>query len=89
MKYTFDFRPGAQKDLRSIPRPEALRLLQALATLGDDPYAPNPAAKPLNGHPGLYRIRSGDYRAVYRVIDDRLVIYVIHVGDRRDIYRDL
>jgi len=41
----------------------------------------------LSGEEGLYRVRSGDYRAIYRLKDDLLVVLVVKVGHRRDIYR--
>lgn len=87
MKYRFDFRPQAQRAIRAIPLEDARRLLTALAALGSDPYAPNPAVKPLTGYQGVYRIRSGDYRAVYTIDDGKLVIRVVDAGRRRDIYR--
>ncbi|AVH22518.1 type II toxin-antitoxin system RelE family toxin [Nocardia cyriacigeorgica] len=89
MKYAFEFRPAARRSLRAIPQADAIGLLNALTTLGDDPYAINHAVKPLTGYAGLYRIRYGNYRAVYRVDDGRLVILVVHAGHRREIYRSL
>ncbi|MFW5415796.1 type II toxin-antitoxin system RelE/ParE family toxin [Nocardiopsis sp. CNT-189] len=87
MKYAFVFEEAATKALKKIPQPDAIALLRALSTLGDDPYAPNPQVKPLKGHDSLYRIRSGSYRAVYRIENDRLVILVIAVGPRTNVYR--
>ncbi|MBF6543867.1 type II toxin-antitoxin system RelE family toxin [Nocardia brasiliensis] len=89
MKYAFEFRPSARRSLRAIPQADAIGLLNALAALGDDPYASNHAVKPLTGQAGLYRIRYGNFRAVYRIDDGRLVILVIHTGHRREIYRRL
>ncbi|RJO79950.1 type II toxin-antitoxin system RelE/ParE family toxin [Nocardia panacis] len=89
MKYAFEFRPAAQRSLRAIPQADAIALLNALTSLGNDPYAPNAAVKPLTGQSGLYRLRCGNFRAVYRIDDGRLVILVIDVGHRREIYRKL
>ncbi|MFE9327742.1 type II toxin-antitoxin system RelE/ParE family toxin [Nocardia sp. NPDC052278] len=67
---------------------DAIRLLQELAQLGDDPYAPNNAVRPMAGeYAGFYRLRCGDYRAVYRIENNRLVILVIAGGGRDIIYR--
>ncbi|GGK47659.1 hypothetical protein GCM10011591_18700 [Nocardia camponoti] len=54
---------------------------------GDDPYAPQNAVKPLSGIAGQFRIRSGNYRAVYEIHDGRLAILDIDVGHRSAIYR--
>lgn len=88
MKYRFEFIPEAQQDIRNIPRTDAIRLLQKLSQLGDDPYAPNNAVRPMAGeHAGFYRLRCGDYRAIYRIENNRLVILVIAAGGRDIIYR--
>ena len=41
----------------------------------------------LTGESDAYRVRVGDYRIVYEVIDDRLIVHVVRVGHRRDVYR--
>ncbi|MEV5839563.1 type II toxin-antitoxin system RelE/ParE family toxin [Nocardia sp. NPDC052112] len=87
MKYRFEFTPEAQQDIRNIPKTDAIRLLQELAQLGD-PYAPNNAIRPMAAeYAGFYRLRSGDYRAIYRIENNRLVILVIAAGGRDNIYR--
>jgi len=48
-----------------------------------------PGATKLEGGGELYRIRSGDYRIIYQIRDDRLVVLVVIVGHRREVYRDL
>ena len=48
-----------------------------------------PASKPLVGHPGYLRVRVGDYRIVYRLEEDKLVVLVLTMGHRREVYRDL
>lgn len=87
MKYAFRFTAAAQQQLRAIDRPVAMRILTALTTLGDDPYRENADIKKLTGPSGLYRLRVGNYRVAYRVEDGELIILVVKVGDRRDVYR--
>ncbi|WP_433525847.1 type II toxin-antitoxin system RelE family toxin [Nocardia pseudovaccinii] len=88
MKYRFEFTPEAQQDIRNIPNTDAIRLLQKLAQLGDDPYAPNNAVKPMAGeYADFYRLRCGDYRAIYRIENNRLMILVVAAGGRDIIYR--
>ncbi|MEU1020317.1 type II toxin-antitoxin system RelE/ParE family toxin [Streptomyces sp. NPDC005900] len=89
MKYAFRFTRHAQRQLRSIDRQQALHILTSLALLGDDPHREDADTKKLTGHQGLYRLRVGSFRVVYEIQNDVLVILVVHVGNRRDVYRDL
>ncbi|MFJ8842713.1 type II toxin-antitoxin system RelE/ParE family toxin [Streptomyces cyaneofuscatus] len=89
MKYAFRFTAAAQRQLRAIDRPAAMRILAALTALGDDPYREDADIKKLTGPSGLYLLRVGSYRVAYQVEDGELIILVVKVGDRRDIYRSL
>ncbi|MGW7079632.1 type II toxin-antitoxin system RelE family toxin [Streptomyces sp. NPDC054871] len=89
MKYAFRFTTAAQRQLRSIDRPAAMRILAALTALGDDPYREDADIKKLTGPSGLYRLRVGSYRVAYQVLEGELVILVVKVGDRRDVYRNI
>ncbi|MFI5986680.1 type II toxin-antitoxin system RelE/ParE family toxin [Streptomyces sp. NPDC051555] len=89
MKYAFRFTAAAQRQLRAIDRPAAMRILTALTALGDDPYREDADIKKLTGPSGLYRLRVGSYRIAYQVLDGELVVLVVKVGDRRDVYRSL
>ncbi len=77
----------AAKLLGKLDRPIQARLLTAIAALAADPRPHG--VKALTGLPGLLRIRVGDYRVIYTVEDDRLVILVVHLGHRSDIYETL
>ena len=87
MKYAFRWREHAVRQLRAIPQPAALTILQALTPLGDDPRRPDANVKKLTGYEDRYRLRVGDYRVIYEIMDDQLVILVVGVGHRREIYR--
>jgi mRNA interferase RelE/StbE len=63
------------------------RVNAAILALSEDPYPPG--SKKLQGEEDLYRVRVGDYRVLYRVEDERLVVLVVNIGHRRDIYRSL
>ncbi|WP_338897853.1 type II toxin-antitoxin system RelE/ParE family toxin [Streptomyces sp. TG1A-60] len=89
MKYAFRFTTAAQRRLRAISRPDAMRVLTALTALGDDPYREDADIKKLTGPSGLYRLRVGSYRVAYQINDGELVILVVKVGDRRDVNRNL
>ncbi|MCX5169505.1 type II toxin-antitoxin system RelE family toxin [Streptomyces antibioticus] len=89
MKYAFRFTTAAQRQLRSISRPDAMRILTALTLLGDDPYREDADIKKLTGPSGLYRLRVGGYRVAYQINDGELVVLVVKVGDRRDVHRNV
>lgn len=89
MKYAFRFTTAAQRQIRAISRPEAMRILTALTALGDDPYREDADIKKLTGPSDLYQLRVGNYRVAYQINDGELVILVVKAGDRRDVYRNL
>ncbi len=66
-----------------------MRILAALTALGDDPYPEDADIKKLTGPSGLYRLRVGSYRVAYQVEDGELIILVVKIGDRRDVYRNI
>jgi mRNA interferase RelE/StbE len=82
--YTVYVRPAAQKALRKLDPQIGKRLAPALRSLANEPRPVG--AKALTGKPGWLRIRVGDYRIVYEVHDDELIVHVIDIGHRRDIY---
>lgn len=87
MKYAFRWRERAVRQLRAIPQPAALTILRALAALGDDPRRPDANIRKLAGYGDRYRLRVGDYRVIYDVMDAQVIILVVGVGHRREINR--
>ncbi|WP_226531159.1 type II toxin-antitoxin system RelE family toxin [Microbacterium paraoxydans] len=83
MTYTVQVLPVAVRAIRKLP-PEAKRRVEAvIELLAEDPRPP--AAKRLTARPE-WRVRSGDYRVLYRIEDRVLTVVVVHAGHRRDIY---
>lgn len=83
MTYQVTVLPAALRAIRKLP-PEAKRRIQGVVELLADEPRP-PAAKKLTGRPE-WRVRTGDYRVLYRIQDDVLTIVVVHAGHRRDVY---
>lgn len=77
----------AVKALAALPRREQQRIRAAIELLADNPRPPSCVA--LAGEDHAYRVRVGDYRIVYEVIDEELVIHVVRVCHRREVYRQL
>ena len=85
MAYEIVYAPSAAKALRKLDRQVARRLLEAISKLAEEPH---PAGcVQLVGGEGELRIRVGDYRVVYDVIDEEIVVLILRLGHRREIYR--
>ncbi|MGJ9402215.1 type II toxin-antitoxin system RelE family toxin [Arthrobacter sp. KK5.5] len=85
MPYSISYVPSVAKTIRKLDKPTARRLLDAIGGLASDPRPPG--CIQLKGGDGEFRIRVGDYRIVYDVQDDELVVLVLRVGHRREVYR--
>lgn len=83
-RYEVRLRPSVAKDLRAIPRADVERILARIGALGDDPRPPG--CEKLSGQEH-YRLRQGSYRIVYAVFDTDVIVEVVKVAHRRDIYR--
>lgn len=83
MSHRIELRPAAVRALRRIQGRDRDRIRGAIALLAHDPRPPG--ARALQGRPGL-RVRVGDYRIVYTVDDGVLLVVVITVGHRREVY---
>lgn len=85
MTYRITLAPAATRQLRKFDPQVRRRIQAALELLSSDPRPP--AATRLVGGAGEWRVRTGDYRIVYEIKDDELIVLVLRVGHRRDIYR--
>ena len=85
MVYSVEIAPVAVRQLRKLDPPGRRRIQAAIELLAADPRPPG--AEKLVGGEGEWRIRTGDYRVVYEIHDDALVVLVLAVGHRREIYR--
>lgn len=83
-KYELVIRPSVSKDTKDIPSRDLKNILKRIETLRDDPR-PKGCVK-LTGME-YYRIRQGNYRIIYEIEDHRLIVIVVKVGHRREIYK--
>ena len=77
-------RPSVAKDVQGIPQSDLRRILARIESLRENPRPPGCVRLSASE---CYRIRQGDYRIVYEIHDDRVVVIVVRVGHRRDVYR--
>lgn len=82
--YRIEFRPAAVRELRKMDRSTQPRIRGAIELLAQDPRPP--ASRPLRGREG-YRLRVGDYRIIYTINDGILLVVVVTIGHRRDVYQ--
>ena len=84
MPYQVEFKKSAYKTFASLSVHDRRRIGRAIEALKNDPF-PEGNVKKL--HDGVYRIRVGNFRIVYDVINEKLMIYVLAIGDRKEIYK--
>ena len=82
--YRIELRPGAARALEKLDPDVEPRIRGAIALLAENPRPPT--ARALRGRPG-FRVRVGAYRIIYTIDDDVLVVVVVALGRRRDVYR--
>jgi mRNA interferase RelE/StbE len=84
-QYELQFAPKAIRSLRKLDHAAARRIREVADALRDDPRPYG--AVTLTGMHGVLRVRTGDYRILYTVDDEQLVVLVVDAGHRRDIYQ--
>ena len=87
MPYRLEIKDSARKQIARLSKPDQRRVMAAIAELGDTPR-PGGVRK-IVGADNAYRIRVGDYRIVYEILNRVLTVYVVRVAHRKDAYRDL
>jgi len=85
--YRIEFAPSAYRTFGKLDPQVRKRLEPRISSLAENPYPPDSVR--LTTTDELYRIRAGAYRIIYRVEDEVLVVLVLKLGHRRDVYRDL
>ena len=87
MIFSIEFRPSVLKDIERFPKRDLMRIKKKIVDLSEN--LPDPATTKMKGNNSFHKIRSGDYRIIYEIHSDRLVILVVKVGHRKDIYNNL
>ncbi len=83
--YEVEISRTAERQLRQLPTQDQLRIARAIVALGQEPF-PRGVRK-LTGYDDVYRLRVGRYRVLSSVEESRLVIIILKVGHRKDVYR--
>ncbi len=85
MGYHLEYRASFKKELRKLSPKIRRAIVERILNLADDPR-PNGVTK-LRGADKTYRIRQGDYRIIYNIYDELIIIELIKIGHRSDVYR--
>jgi len=87
MIFSIEFRPSVLKDIERFPKRDLMRIKKKIVELSEN--LPDPATTKMKGNNSFHKIRSGNYRIIYEIHSDRLVILVVKVGHRKDVYNNL
>ena len=87
MEYSVEFRPAVLKSLKRLPKKDLPRIKKRIESLAEN--LPDFATTKMKGNNSFHKVRPGDYRIIYEIHDDRLVILVVKVGHRKDVYKKL
>jgi len=85
MAYEIILQPSVARELRKLPKGIQKRIGKKIDELASNP--PPPDANTLAGSEGFLRVRAGDYRIIYTIKDQTLIVLVVRIGHRREIYR--
>ncbi|MBC6417322.1 MAG: type II toxin-antitoxin system RelE/ParE family toxin [Prochloron sp. SP5CPC1] len=85
MTYIVEIVPAAQRQIKKLTPPIQAQIIQKLEELRLDPRSPD--VKKMMGEDNTYRVRMGAYRIVYEIYDGLLLVIVVQIGHRREVYR--
>ena len=87
MKYSIEFKRSAAKALKKISRSDRRKIRDRIDSLAES--LPDPITTKMKGDNPFHKVRVGDYRIVYEIQESLLVILVLKIGHRKDVYRRL
>jgi mRNA interferase RelE/StbE len=85
--YSIEFRPSVLKSLKRLSKQDLVKIKIKIDQLANN--LPNPNTTKLKGNNLFHRIRSGSYRIIYEINGDELIILIVKIGHRKDIYKRL
>ena len=85
VRYSIEISRPAEKQLRKLPRKDQRRVAEVMLGLAENPIPKG--ARKLSGYDDVFRVRVGQYRILYSVSGKKLVIIILKIGHRKDVYR--
>ena len=83
-EYNIYFKESVEKDFRTIPKRDIIKILQRIESLSSNSRPPG--VEKLTGQ-DRYRLRQGNYRIVYSIKDKELTVWIVRIGHRKEVYR--
>jgi mRNA interferase RelE/StbE len=83
--YKIEITASAERSLKKIPKRDISKIVDMIQVLAITPFPEG--CRKLRGEEDVYRVRQGNYRIIYEVADKKLIILVLKIGHRKDIYR--
>lgn len=87
MNYSIEFYKEALKYLQRLDKPSRIRIVQYLEILSENPFHPELDIKRMRGTSEEYRLRVGSFRIIYTIEEKQLIIHVLKIGSRGDVYK--
>ncbi len=87
MPYTVEFRPSVLKAVKKFPKKDLVKIRSRIEEISLN--LPDPATTKMSGNNDFHKVRCGIYRIIYEIHDNRLLILVVKIGHRKDVYRNL
>ncbi|MDH5525668.1 MAG: type II toxin-antitoxin system RelE/ParE family toxin [Desulfobulbaceae bacterium] len=87
MKYTVEFRPTVLRNVKLFPKRDLVKIKKKIEELCIN--LPDPAITKMKGNNTFHKVRSGDYRIIYEIHDYKLVILIVKIGHRKDVYKKI
>jgi mRNA interferase RelE/StbE len=84
-QYRIEVSATAERQLKKIRRDDKVRILRALSLLANEPRPGG--CKKMSGYDDIYRIRIGNYRVIYEIDGKRIIVVILKIGHRREVYR--
>jgi mRNA interferase RelE/StbE len=85
--YSIEFRPAVLRSLKKYPRKDLQRIKKRIENIAQN--LPDPASTKMKGRNDFHKVRVGDYRLIYEIHSDILIILVVKIGHRKDVYKQL
>lgn len=87
MAYKVEFRPSVWKNLKNVPKKDLVKIKSKIDDISA--HLPDPTTTKMSGNNSFHKVRCGNYRIIYEIHENRLLILVVKIGHRRDVYRNL
>ena len=87
MAYRVEFRPSVWKNVKNVPKKDLIKIKRKIEEMSSN--LPDPSTTKMSGDNAFHKVRCGDHRIIYEICENRLLILVVKIGHRKDVYRSL